>query len=139
MAALALVDTALLPQPGPNLASALVGGLCGGATFSLVYVGGSLFRRLQGGIDTTVFGKGDVYLMAVGGLMLGFPNVLAAMLIAILLGGVGAALYVLVLRLRGRPYQRFTALPYAPYILTATYLVLLFQGEIGATLREIPM
>ncbi len=138
-AALALADAALLPQPAPNLASALVGGLCGGLIFSLLFLGGRLFGRLLGGIDTSVFGKGDVYLMGLGGLVLGFPSVLAAMLLAIALGGAGAALYLSLLRLQKREYKRYTALPYAPYILSATYLVLLFQDDMRHMIFGLPM
>lgn len=130
-AALALVDAAVLPQPGPHLASALAGGLCGGLLFSFAYLGGLGFARLAEGIDTVVFGPGDVYLMALAGLILGFPNVLAAIVLAILLGGGGALLYLALLRIRGRRYQRFTALPYAPYILAAATIVLLFQSDIS--------
>ena len=135
-AALALVDAALFPQPAPNLASALVGGVGGGATFTLAYLGGKLFAKQQGGIASPVFGKGDVYLMGLGGLILGFPNVLAAMLLAILFGGSGAALYLIRLRLQGRQYKRYTALPYAPYILSATYIVLILQDGVGALLNN---
>ena len=138
-AALALVDAALLPQPAPNLASALVGGLCGGLIFSVIFLGGRLFRRLLDGVSTSVFGKGDVYLMGLGGLILGFPSVLAAMLLTIALGGAGAALYLSLLRLQKREYKRYTALSYAPYILSAIYFVLLFQDEISGLLQGLPI
>ena len=130
-AALAVVDAAVFPQSPPNLASALVGGLCGGATFSLIYLGGRLFDGLVKRVATPVFGLGDVYLMGLAGLILGFPNILVAIVLAIALAGAGAAVYLALTRLRKRRYKRFTALPYAPYILMATTLVLLFQGEIS--------
>ncbi len=132
-AGLALVDAAFYPQPSPGLLSALVGGICGGLCFWLVYLGGILFGRLAGrpGVKTTVFGLGDVYLMGLAGLILGVPNVLAAMVLAIFLGGAGALLYLAQLRLRGLQYERYTALAYGPYILVATYVVMLFPSEIS--------
>lgn len=130
-AGIALLDAAVLPQPAPNLASALAGAVCASVTFSLIYLGGMLFDRLASGIETAVFGLGDVYLMALAGLILGFPNILAAMVLAIALGGIGAAAYLALSRLRGEGYKRFAALPYAPYILTATMIALLLQRDVS--------
>lgn len=130
---LALFDAAVFPQHPPDWPSSLAGGGVGGMVFSLVYAGGQVFARVFHGRRElpTPFGKGDVYLIAMGGLILGFPNALVAMAIAIFLGGSGALAYLLVARLRGRRYQRFTALPYGPYILAATYFVMLFPGTFG--------
>ena len=131
--ALALLDSAVFPHPPPNLASAIVGGLCGGVTFAIVYLGGLLFGRLANGIDSAVFGQGDVYVMALAGLIVGFPHILVAMVMSITLGGAGAALH-----LARRPYRRYTALAYGPYILAATYSVLLFHSEIGLFFFGLP-
>lgn len=128
--ALALVDAAVFPLPGPNMASAVVGGACAGAAFALIYLGGRVFARLAPGSDTAAFGLGDVLLMALGGFMLGFPGVLLAMTLAIALGGAGAALYLARRRLRGCRYRRYTALPYGPYILAAIVLVIITPSEI---------
>lgn len=127
---LAVFDAAAFPQQGPDLAGSLAGGVVGGTVFSLVYAGGQFYGRiLKDGRDTpTAFGKGDVYLMAMGGLVVGYPDALAAMVAAVFLGGAGALVWLLGSRLRGRRYQRFTALPYGPYILAATYFVMLFPG-----------
>lgn len=130
---LALFDAAAFPQHPPDWPSSLAGGVGGGLVFSLVYAGGQVYRRILKSRHElpTPFGKGDVYLMAMGGLIVGFPNALAVMAIAIFLGGTGALAYLLVARLRGRRCQRFTALPYGPYILAATYFVMQFPGVIG--------
>lgn len=127
---LALIDAAVYPQYAPDMPSSLAGGVVGGLVFSLVYAGGLVFGRVFGrGLKlTTAFGKGDIYLMAMGGLVVGFPHVLAAMIAAIFLGGFGALVYILGLRLLGRRYERFTALAYGPYILAATYVVMLFPS-----------
>ncbi len=128
-ALLALFDAVALPQPPPNLASALFGGACGGLVFGFAYLGGQLYGRLAARVRSPAFGAGDVYLMALSGLIVGFPHILVAMILTIVLGGIGALIYLTQLRLRGRRYRRFTALPYAPYILAATYALLLFPDE----------
>ncbi len=134
---LALFDAAVFSQPPPALASAIVGSLVGFGIFLLVYLGGRLFRRMASQIsgtrlELTVFGLGDVYLMAMSGLILGFPNTLIAILLTIFLGGFAAALHLITARLTTGRYQRFTVLPYGPFILGATYLVMMFQPEITA-------
>jgi len=131
---LAMFDAAVFPEHSPGLTSSLAGGLVGGMVFSLVYAGGKMYRSIRDDRHEipTAFGKGDVYLMAMGGLIVGFPNALVAMVAAVLLGGAGALAWLLGIRLRGRRYERFTALPYGPYILAATYAVLLFAGGINS-------
>ena len=134
LGALAFGDALLLPGSPPSLASAMAGGAFGGAVFGLVYLGGRVFARVfvrarDSERSVSAFGIGDVYLMAVGGLMIGFPNALAALLLAIVLGGAGALLWLAGLRLRGRSYQRFMSLPYAPYIAAGIALCLVFQAE----------
>ena len=130
---LALLDAAVFPQHPPGLTSSLAGGLVGGMVFSLVYAGGQVYgRRLKHkSAKPTAFGKGDVYLMAMGGLIVGFPNVLVAMFGAVFLGGAGALAYIVGTHLLGERYVRFTALPYGPYILGAVCFVMLFPNAFG--------
>jgi prepilin signal peptidase PulO-like enzyme (type II secretory pathway) len=127
--ALAIVRAFAFPLSSPSAAAMLAGALCAGIVFSLVYLGGCLFTRLasrRGNMpsDVTAFGSGDVYLMTVGGLILGFPAVLLAMALAVLLGGIVALVYAATMRVAGR-YRSFTALPYGPQILISIYLVML--------------
>ncbi len=134
LALLALLDAALLPASGPTLPAALAGGLCGGFLFWLAYLGGRLYRRWlerrHGAVLLgPVFGLGDVQLMAVCGLLLGLPNALLALALAVILGGLGAALKIITAAILGRSYQRFSSLPYAPFILLASYVVLLFPDQ----------
>ncbi|MDE2636647.1 MAG: A24 family peptidase [Chloroflexota bacterium] len=131
--ALAVIRAFAIPLRPPTTAAMLVGALCAGLAFSLVYLGGRLFARLASKRwslpkDVTAFGRGDVYLMTAGGLILGYPDVLIAMALAILLGGIGALFYMAGKRASGG-YQPFTALPYGPYILAAIYVVMLLPGE----------
>ncbi len=132
-AMLAMLDAAVFPQHPPGLTSSLAGGFVGGIVFSLVYAGGQVYggRINHSSEKPTTFGKGDVYLMAVGGLIVGFPNVLVAMFGAVIMGGAGALAFIVGIRLRGQRYERFTALPYGPYILGAVYFVMLFPNAVG--------
>lgn len=133
--ALAIVRALAFPLSLPTTAAMLLGALCAGLAFSLVYLGGRLFTRLASKRwdipeDVTTFGSGDVYLMTAAGLIVGFPDVMIAMALAILLGGIGALLYLAVKRASGG-YQPFTALPYGPYILASIYVVMLLPGEVS--------
>ncbi len=136
LAALALIDAAFITETNPGLASSLVGGLLGGCAFAALYLGGRLYARLAGSGEA--LGLGDVYVMGAAGLMLGFPNVLAALVLAIALGGCGALAFLAHLRLRKRLWQRHASMAYAPYILAATYIMLLFQGDISRLAFGLP-
>jgi len=127
-AALALLDSILLPAHGPGLASALTGAAVGWLLFRLVYLGGRAYSRRIGQPGVLAFGHGDVELLALGGLVLGFPAVLPAALAAILLAGCGAAWTALRLHVRGQS-RRLATFAYGPYILCA---VLLFMTWIDA-------
>ncbi len=131
-AMLALLRSLTYPQSSPTVASLLLGALCAGAAFSLVYLGGRFFSlvALRQEQPASAFGRGDVYLMTVGGLILGFPSVLMAMVLTMLLGGLGAVGYLLVKSASGG-YRRFSALPYAPYILASIYLFMLLGDELN--------
>ena len=127
--ALAIVRASAFPLSPPTTAAMLIGVLCAGLVFSLVYLGGRLFARLASKRwnmpkDVSAFGSGDVYLMTVGGFSVGFPDVLIAMALAVLLGGIVALVYAAAMRAHGR-YRPFTALPYGPQILISIYLVML--------------
>lgn len=138
LAALALagfVEAAVLPETALAIASALAGALCGGFAFAVIYCGGLLYlriaSRLRGSaLEVIAFGKGDVYLMTVCGLIVGFPAVIFAMLMALLIGGAAALVFVAVKRRSAKGYEPFSVLPYGPAILAATYIMLLFGQEI---------
>ena len=133
--ALAIVRSFAFPLSHPTTAMTMIGALCAGLAFSLVYLGGCLFARLASRRwnmpeDLSAFGSGDVYLMTLGGLIVGFPNVLIAMALAILLGGIGALFYIAA-KYKRRRYQPFFTLPYGPYILISIYVVMLLQSEVS--------
>ena len=132
---LAFVRALAFPQSPPTFASMLAGALCACLSFSLLYLGGRSFaqlaaRRHPQQPQLTALGLGDVYLMTVGGLIVGFPHTLVLMTMTIVLGGIAAAGYMLATSWSGG-YQRFSAIPYAPFILASVYAVLLLRGDVS--------
>lgn len=136
---LAFLDALLLPTPLPTLESALAGGLVGFVIFFVFYQGGFLFTYIMGRargeeINTVAFGFGDVMMITLSGLMLGFQNVIFVMFISVFLGSVGALIYLAMRFLVAGRYQLFTAIPYGPYIVAATIIVLLFNDQVSLAL-----
>jgi leader peptidase (prepilin peptidase)/N-methyltransferase len=127
---LALAGSLIHPDPNFPL-MALVGGVAGYGLLYLVYLLGVLFvkgmSRARGKeINAVAFGFGDVRLGGFMGLVLGFPLVFQALFLAILLGGIAGLLYWCVQALILRRYTLFTAIPYGPYLVTGTFLVMFF-------------
>ncbi len=132
-ALLASLRAIAFPHNPPTFASMLAGALFACFVFSFVYLGGRLFVKLalrNHPAPATAFGRGDVYLMTVGGLIVGFPQVLSAMTFTFLLGGIGALGCVLVMS-ASAGYRRFSAIPYAPFILASIYLATLLRDELN--------
>lgn len=135
-ALLALLRAIAFPHNPPTAASMLAGALFACLIFWLVYLGGRIFVKLalrHQPAPATAFGRGDVYLMTVGGLIVGFPLVLAATALTILLGGIGALSCVLVMS-ASSGYRPYSAMPYAPFILASIYLVTLLRDELNSLL-----
>jgi len=138
-AILAIADAVLTPLPLPTLQSALIGGGLGFVIFFIFYQGGYLFTYIMGRargetINTVAFGFGDVMMITLSGLILGFQGVIFVMFISVFFGSVGAIVYLgLRLVIAGR-YNLFTAIPYGPYIVAATIIVLLFPDEVSLLL-----
>ena len=119
---------------GPSLGEALIGGVIGFVVFFILYNGGFLFTYILGKlkkrkINEVALGYGDVMLMTVSGLILGWQALLVAMYLTVILGAIGATLYLLSRLLLGRKYHAFTALPYGPYIVASTIITLLLGIE----------
>lgn len=95
----------------------LFGMLLGGGLFLLVYLIGLLAYKKE------VFGAGDVKLMAIAGLLLGWKNTLMSILIASVLGSV-----ILTVIRRRRNDEKNTEYPFAPF-LTASIAFSMFFGD----------
>lgn len=115
----------------------LLGGLVGFGTMFVLYKIGELVararaRRLQSAgqadDEEEALGGGDVYLLGVLGLMLGWPFILNVLVFGVILGGLVSILLLLVMLVR-RSYASealMTFIPYGPYfILSAVYVLFL--------------
>jgi leader peptidase (prepilin peptidase)/N-methyltransferase len=113
----------------------LLGGLVGfGMTF-LAYAAGILLMRLVrkrsgGPVEEEALGFGDVILSGVIGLILGWPNVVIGLILAVFLGGAGSLVYMAVMFLR-RKFSGFMAIPYGPFLIGGTVLLLFFTDLVA--------
>ncbi len=112
---------------------AILGGVLGFGLLYFIYLLGKVFvvimSRVRGKpVNAIAFGFGDVRLGGFIGLVLGFPDVLEAIFLAILLGGLGGLLYWFVQAIIVRRYSMFTAIPYGPF-LVAGAMVVMFRGS----------
>ena len=111
---------------------ALIGAAVGFALLYLVFLAGVLFVRVVSkargkDLNTVAFGFGDVRLGLFIGLILGFPDVLQAIFLAVLLGGMVGLLYWFINAVILRRYSLFTAIPYGPFLVIGA-LVVMFSG-----------
>jgi leader peptidase (prepilin peptidase)/N-methyltransferase len=136
---LALLAAALVPVPPPDLGDALLGGLVGFGVYFAIFLGGVGFSALMASmrgeeIPEVAFGFGDVLLATLSGMLLGWQAFLFALMITIFLGAAGAVLYLFSRMVIRRPYAMFTALPYGPYIVLGTVIMMLWRDEVRAFL-----
>lgn len=107
-----------------------------GLTLGVFYLGVFFLRIINRGraekINTVAFGKGDVKLAGLLGALVGFPAIVYVLVWAILLGGVGAMLVILLRLLTRGGYSAYMAIPYAPYMIVAGGAFLYFgSGLLG--------
>jgi len=136
---IAIVDAIVTPTQNnePNLERALIGGVIGFGIFFLLYLGGYVYlyivNTVQGrNINEVAFGYGDVLMATLSGLILGPERLFFAMFITVFLGAAGALIWLISRRLSGTGYSMFTALPYGPYIVAGTIILLLFSPQVRA-------
>ena len=139
LAALALFKAIARPEPAANLASALFGGISGFVIFYLVFAGARLFVHVMNTlsakrITARAFGFGDVLLMGVVGLIVGFPDIILAIYVTIFAGGLGAIAVIYAQYTKTRSYRAFAIMPYGPFIVAGALIVLLYGRELGVLL-----
>jgi prepilin signal peptidase PulO-like enzyme (type II secretory pathway) len=111
---------ALLPQPWltqwvvTGIANAALGGAIGFAIFLLIAI------VSRGGM-----GWGDVKLVALIGLAIGFPLIFLAIIMAAILGGVVAVAMVI-----AKKRQRRQTIPFGPFLAVAAMITLLWGSNI---------
>ena len=112
MALVILAIDSFIPEPGilrnlyfspePSILSGIIGGAIGFIFFLIVFV-----------INPRGMGMGDIKLAALIGLVTGFPLVITALFIGIVIGGI-VAIIILALKLKSRkdviPYGTFLAI-----------------------------
>jgi leader peptidase (prepilin peptidase)/N-methyltransferase len=137
---LAFVDAALFRQVGPVFRDALVGAGAGFGAFFLIYLGGFAFNfmiaKMQNRVLPTAFGYGDVMMITFSGALLGLTSTIAALLITITLGAIGATLYLIVKRVFSGKYTAFSAIPYGPYIAVATVIMMLYPATVQCAIWD---
>lgn len=109
-------------------AETILGGLAGFLLMLALYYLGILFNRVIGRIrnsvvDEVALGFGDVYLMGGLGLMMGWPEVVGGLLIAIILGGLVSGL-IIVVKWIAKRYEPLQAIPYAPFLIIAAVIMI---------------
>jgi leader peptidase (prepilin peptidase)/N-methyltransferase len=114
-----------------GIAGTLVGGAVGFGVMYLLYKLGELFIRWQSKrqgkeIDEIALGFGDVNIAGVIGLILGWPGIVLGLVIAILAGGAVSIIYLIIMLITGR-LKAFSAIPYAPFLILSTFILLYFH------------
>lgn len=120
----ALAGSFFLPEVG--LAGALIGAGVAGGFFFLAY----LFARVLFPKIEEPFGLGDIFLALMMGLMLGFPNIVGALVVGPLLAG-AAVILLLVSRRRGLG----DFIPYGVALCAASIIFVLYPGPFAEALR----
>lgn len=131
---IAILDTLMTTTP-PTLERAMLGAGIGFGTFFLLYLGGVAYVYLSNqlakrGIDEVAFGFGDVMLAILCGLVLGLEPMIFAMFITVFLGALGAMTFLVIQRISGGEGGLYAALPYGPYIVAGTLIMLLFGPQV---------
>ena len=117
-----------------GLQSTLIGGLAGFGIMLGVYFLGLLFLRLserwrgKRAGENEAIGFGDVNLSGIIGLLLGWPGILAGLVLAILLAGAISLIYLILFLAIQRKYKPGLALPYGPFLVASTILLLFFKS-----------
>ncbi len=106
----------------------LLGGLLGAAIMLGLYYLGILFNRVVGKmrnqeIEEVALGLGDVFVSGYLGLISGVQHVPALIILAVLLAGLFAIIYLIVKAI-AKKYSAFSAIAYAPFLIAA--LLILF-------------
>jgi len=116
----------------------LLGGAIGFGVMLFLYKIGEFVARIrarrmqnagQADDEEEALGGGDVYLLGVLGLMLGWPFILSVLVYGVILGGIASA-FLLVVMLVRRKYASealMVFIPYGPYFVLSAIYVLFLQ------------
>ena len=102
-----------------GIASALLGGVSGFVFMVVPYLIARAHYKTEG------IGQGDIYLAVLIGLATGFPLVLLALIIGVIIGGI-TAIALIVLRRK----KRKDAIPFGPFLAIAAMVTLIWGPQI---------
>ncbi len=105
----------------------LLGGAIAYFLVYLIYIFARLFARVRHHSIKVPFGFGDVKLAGFVGLLAGFPDVFTAILFAILLGGLGAMLFLIYQAVVYKRLALGAAIPYGPFFCIAGWLLMVWR------------
>lgn len=133
--ALALLDAFFISPPVPSILDALMGAGLGFTVFFGLYLFGFVFRWFLNtyrgkNITTVAFGYGDVMMITLTGAIVGILHTLVAIFLTTLLGALGAMAYLIFKRLSSGTNASMTAIPYGPYIVIATLIMMLWGNSV---------
>ncbi|MFN8527046.1 MAG: A24 family peptidase [Anaerolineae bacterium] len=136
---IALIDP-LVTSYGVTFGDTILGAVMGFGVFFALYVGGFLFTYVMAAvqkreINEVAFGYGDVMLITLAGLVVGWQSLIFVMFITVFLGALGAVIFLLARQISRRGYELFTPLPYGQYIVIASVIMLLYANEVAFALR----
>ncbi len=118
-----------------GMGRSVLGGVLGFGIMFLFYQLGAILARYrarklqaagQADDEEEALGGGDVFLLGVLGLMLGWPYIWDALILGILLGGAVSLFFVIALLLRRRYSSEalMTFIPYGPYFIASAFYLL---------------
>ncbi len=115
---------------GFSINGLIITSLGGGAGFAVMlglYYLGVLFNKIVSGIkhqeiDEVALGFGDVYVTTFLGFLLGWPRIIGAIFLAVLISGVFSLLYLVILSM-AKKYKSFTAIPYTPFLIISSMIL----------------
>jgi leader peptidase (prepilin peptidase)/N-methyltransferase len=108
----------------------ILGGIAGFGIMLLLYILGAGFVRVLARhrgetASEEALGFGDVNLSGVLGFLLGWPGILAGLILTILLAGLVSFVYLLLMLFKGR-YRSSLAIPYGPFLVSSAVILLYF-------------
>ena len=122
-----LIATVASPLSHIGWARSLLGGAVAFVIVFGIYIFAELFSRWRKlHIEGGAFGQGDVKLALFMGIVTGIPAVLPAILATILLGGVGAILFLAYQLIVHRRLAMTAAIPYGPFFCIAGWVFMVF-------------
>lgn len=110
-----------------GIITTIAGGVAGFVIMIGLYYFGILFSRIMSKIrkqeiEEIALGFGDVYVCAFLGLLIGWPAIISAIVLAVLLSGGFSILYLGILSILKR-YTSFSAIPYTPFLIIGAVLI----------------